>query len=232
MIIDIGATAPVRPIMTFIVGNATYQYTGADLTVADKFKITNNGTKGWKMWIYDSLTFVFNILTVPVEICAIGHGGNADSGDYENYPGHATAWSGGNGGEMLSMKTTDSGFVRLQSGDKVSVTIGDSTSVIVQRGNTNIKTLTPTTGGGAESGWGAEMNDGDVTREASGGSNGSYAFGDSTFDGVRYAPGGGSGSFGNNMPGASGNTAGAAGAGGHGGGQSGKKGIVLMRYKE
>ena len=39
MIIDLGAGAPVRPVITFKIGDTEYRYTGTDIDITGKLKL-------------------------------------------------------------------------------------------------------------------------------------------------------------------------------------------------
>lgn len=234
MIIDLGAGAPVRPVMTFTIGGQTYQYTGTDIDIQDKLKITADGDFGWKMWCYDSLSFTFSFINSAIDICAVGHGGVGGNHVWHN--GYDTGGAGGTGGQVIYL--LNQSFV---IGDTVTVSIGDSTTVA--KNGTTI--LSPQNATGAAGGAGQYANHNGSWEDFHSGADGTYAFGDTdgniTFDGVKYAPGGGGGGTdwrgSMNLHATWGETNGddgyhpAQGYGGHGNGGQGGKGIVLMRFK-
>lgn len=225
MIIDLGAGAPVQPIIQFTVGGTEYKYTGQEINVANKFRIVSDGLTGWKLWVYDNLSFQFSFINTPVDVCAIGHGAKGNNPWIRYDEDKYDAGSGGNGGQILNLLNQS-----FAIGDTIGITIGDSTTVT----KNGTAFASPTNGGGASGGAGAaEGPDSAYRRGSAPGTNGSYAFDstDSSFDGIKYAPGGGGGgtwSFPGDSPGSD---AGSPGFGGQGNGGQGGKGIVLMRYK-
>lgn len=230
MLFNICVTAPIRPIITFTIDGTEYVYDGSDLDITGKLLFQNTGTRGWKMYVYDSFSMEFGFIGTTIDLCAVGHGGrggayDAGSGAYHyEYGG-----DGGNGGQVLNLLAQ-----RYNPGDVFNFTVGDSTKVLLN----GAELLAPTTGGGASGGreqiayYNPEQSE--IVQNGSNGSNGSYAFGDSTFDGIRYAPGGGGGgtSWGGWPSYSNGATSGSYGYGGHGGGggNAGGKGVVIMRY--
>lgn len=233
MIIDLGAGSPVRPVMTFTIDGQTYQYTGTDLDIPDKLKITADGDFGWKMWCYDSMSFAFNFINTLVDICAVGHGKTAgDKRTIWDGGGYGTTYFGepGKGGQVLN----ESEYSNFKSGDLLEVTLSDNTIVTQKRNNAVVKSWEPTTGGGATAGSQVYVlhfpSSPDRAEGGGGGQNGSYAFNDSSFDNVMYGPGGCDSSY------APGQTNYARGFGGIAdtadtAKKAGGKGIVLMRYK-
>jgi len=223
MIIDLGAGAPVQPIIQFTVGGTEYKYTGQEINVANKFHIVSDGLTGWKLWAYDNLSFQFTYIGTSVDVCAIGHGAKGNNAWIRYDDDMYDAGGGGRGGQVLNLLNQS-----FAVGDTIEITIGDSTTVT----KNGTAFASPTNGGGASGGAGAaEGPDSAYRRGSSPGADGSYAFSDSTFDGIKYAPGGGGGgtwSFPSDGPGA---TANSAGFGGQGNGGFGGKGIVLMRFK-
>ena len=225
MIIDLGAGAPVQPIIQFTVGGTEYKYTGQEINIANKFHIVSDGLTGWKLWVYDSLSFQFSFINTPVDVCAIGHGAKGANAYIISDEDRMWGGSGGNGGQILNLK--EQSFI---TGDTLSVTIGDSTTVT--KNGTSF--ASPTNGGGASGGAGGYVGpNSSPVIGAEDGSDGSYAFDppDSTFDGIKYAPGGGGGGTWQSGTADPGTTANSPGYGGQGGGGQGGKGIFLMRFK-
>lgn len=223
MLFNICVTAPKRPIIKFTIDGQEYQYDGNNLTIEGKLKMVNDGEKGWKMWIYDSLSFVFNFINTTVDFCAVGHGGNGGRGYFgeDEYGGN-----GGRGGEVKNLLSQ-----KLLVGDTISTIVGDDTSV----SKNGAVILSPANAAGAAGGSGTSVTWGQEAHITWGtnGSNGSWAFNDETFDGIRYAPGGGGGGcpwtgWDTWEPG---ETKTAPGRGGQGNSGVGVKGIVLLRYK-
>jgi len=252
MIIDLGAGAPVRPVITFKIGDTEYRYTGTDIDITGKLKLTADGTSGWKMWVYDSLNFTFNFIASKIDICAVGHGAVGNRGTTTS-DSDGVGGPGGKGGQVIN----ELNYTDVRSGDQFVINIFDNagnpdqqstesqTIVTQKRDNAVLKTWSPTTGGGANGGVGLWWVNGGIERDSTSGADGTYAFNDSTFDNIKYAPGGGGGTFTQaHDPGTpewmpTGATVDALGCGGGGAmgtnwrippGQ-GKKGVVLMRFK-
>ena len=210
----------------------TYRYIGTEISNS-YFKISPNGTDGWKLWIYKSLSIKFKYL-VKVDIFAVGKGGDG-AGAGGNYEYGYYAGGGGGGGSIVTSK-------------KTSVTINTSYAVSIGNDATTIEALgisaakggnasgrsggSSTTAGG---GGGRYINDHtwpsptNIGPDSGGG--GKYAFGESSFDGVQYANGGGGGDRTPETRGVVYSSQGSGGAGGcsNVGPTSGKDGIVIMR---
>lgn len=233
MLFNICVTAPKRPVMKFTIDGTEYEYIGEDVDISGKLKISNDGNKGWKMWIYDSLSLAFSFINTEVDICAVGHGQAAGNAREVSYGG---GWvdiflgTPGRGGQVLN----ESKYTGFMSGDILDVNIGSETTAVQKRKNTIIKRWTPTTGGGANGGGEVihhfEPVDPEWAEGGGDGSNGSYAFGDPTFDEIMYGPGGCDSGY------TPGRTYYAPGFGGIADTsdaykKAGGKGIVIVRYK-
>ena len=233
MIFNVGPSGSKN--IEFVVDGTTYKYIGEEISNSS-FKITPNGTNGWKIWIYTSLTIRFFYLAT-VDICAVGKGGSGGGAS----PGYPTEnGGGGGGGGQVTNKTSQT----LSPGVSYSVTIDNSSSkfgdivTAIKGYNASGRSGGSTGGGSGNGGSGAQSNDAawpsPTYSGADSGGDGVYAFGDSTFDGVKYAHGG----CGGETPGGGawrGTVYSWYGSGGAGGGTSynyptdGIAGIVMLR---
>lgn len=215
-----------------IIANGTsYRYIGTEISNT-YFKISPNGTDGWKLWIYKSVTIKFYYL-LSVDIFAVGKGGNGagagGSFDYGYYAG-----GGGGGGSIVTVNNTS---VNIAS--TYTVVIADEATTIAELGISASRggSASGRSGGAsttASGGGGRYINDHTYPATnigPSSGGGGVYAFGDSSFDGVQYANGGGGG---DRTPESRGRVYTSNGSGGAGGCSSvgptaGIDGIVIMR---
>ena len=224
------------PVIEVSANGSTYTYKGATIDNS-VVKIAPSGT-GWKAWFRASCTVKFKFLKTTVSLCAIGKGG---TGDNFSHPDNITDYGGG-GGEAGQVDTKTSQTITVNT--SYTVTIGDSSSfgsiVSAAKGaNASGRTGGGTSGTFRSGGTGAVTVAGYTTSYSGpgNGGGGTYAFGDSGFDGVVYAHGGQGGDTGYGT-GERGSTSGVyanPGAGGPGGGNNansglaGKTGIVLMK---
>ena len=209
------------PVITVVIGDDTYTYNGVEINETG-VKISPVGTTGWKMWMKATGTITFNSLNTNVDVCVVGKGakgGNCNFDGAKVYCG-----SGGSGGMVKN-----SFGQTLSVGQQYSASIGDGTDFA--------GILSAGVGGGASGGGGGSTTPEGGPRAAGSGREGSYAFGDSTFDGIKYGHGGGGGIIAY-YGGGTGSRDSNPGAGGGGGGQvgqgssspsDGRVGIVLMR---
>lgn len=216
----------------FIANGTTYRYTGTEISNS-YFKISPSGTNGWKMWIYASITIIFNYLAT-VDIWAIGKGGNGGA-SFHQTGGAYGGGGGGGGGQVVSVSGAT-----MTVNFSYSVVVGSSGSSfgsIVTAGNGGNGSSPNGGASGGGSGYGSSgewVNDHSWPPSSGGGGDGGegvYAFGDSSFDGVRYGHGGGGGHHsGGRGASYAANGSGGAGAGGSSGSATaGIVGIVCLR---
>lgn len=191
MLINLGSSGGMGIEIT--ADGTTYRYNGTEISNA-YFKISPDGTTGWKLWIYSSVSIKFNY-RVNVDICAVGKGGSgAGAGGSFEY-GYYAGGGGGAGGMVTSLNTA------VAIGTAYAVEITDSSTSIAdlgisasRGGHASGRSGGSSGGGGTGSGGGGRYIN-DHTYPAtnippSDGDAGKYAFNDSTFDGVRYGHGG------------------------------------------
>lgn len=218
-------------------GSATYK--GAEIN-NNYARIAPVGTTGWKAWLKASCTVRFTFLKTKVDICAIGKGG---SGGNASHPDNVTD-EGGGGGEGGSVDTKSSQTLSVNT--DYSVSIGDTSTFGSIASASKGANASGRTGGGTSGTFRSGGNgaisvvtwQGTSHGYPGSGGGGTYAFGDSGFDGVVYSHGGQGGGVGYDGLGPGSNTGVYAnpGAGGGGGSmdpssgpRSGQLGTVLMR---
>ena len=236
MIFNIGVSAPRFPIFSATINGTEYNFTGSNIDNNDiAVKQEDNFIK---IWLKKSGSIKFDLLLKNIDVCVVGKGasgGNATTSRDSRGRGIFYAGGGGKGGQVNSAF----GKTMLQN-TPYSFNVGSVNNIAVLG-----KTISASTGTGANGGAGGFHSDHTGAWTVPGnGTNGSFAFNDSSFDGIRYGSGGGGGAlpFEYTTPGANGVTSGARGMGGHGAtnygdnppsggwpGDPGIDGIVLMR---
>ena len=231
MIFNVGPSGSKS--VEIIADGTTYRYLDTEISNS-YFKISPDGTTGWKLWIYASLEVKFNYL-VNIDIFAVGKGGNG-AGAGGSYEYGYYAGGGGAGGQVITREN-----VAVNIATAYSVVIGNDATTIEdldisasRGGNASGRSGGSHVGTGADGGGGRYINDHTYPATNIGpdsGGGGFYAFGDRDFDGIQYANGGGGG---DRTPESRGRVYSSQGSGGAGGCSSvgptgGISGIVIMR---
>ena len=258
MVLNTAIDVPIQPVIDvltphFLGYNPTVvaHYDGSDdVDMPGLIKIKKDGTKGFKIWVIGSCSVRFTNVKYGtlIEGCLVGHG--ECGGDPQISVGEGNSYNNVGGAGGMGGQVKNIGTIKIWPTFWIDCFLEHDT--YIGYGKTGIGARTGTGAVGGNGGTAVQSADFTDTSDPNNpivipgavsvssptaGSQGSYAFASSTFDGIRYAPGGGGAQATPNSGfAASGTTQGAPGAGGHGRSSfeeeydEGNKGIIMFRY--
>lgn len=153
---------------------------GAEFSYTGTYDLVGDLASSWVLYLRSSGVLTFFNYGGTTDLFMVGPGGDGGSGSEYRYGSSidARGGAGGNGGQIIT---------------QLSQNFEGNYDIILSTGETKFGDITASKGGGAAGGSGSYAATYVGSDHGKPGSDGFYAFDDSSIDGIKYGPGGGSG---------------------------------------